>query len=144
MFMTGVLCTVCGAQVYFRMMNDCHCQAKGLWRNLILLKHISISLHGYRECLNSACEIGILEGYIKGKVKQLTSLKVMTNRRCPCRILKETSTKCTKMYTPFYYGFFLTIWTICAFRVLNPRQWSLAKQSSSKSWRVMPKSAETR
>ena len=26
----------------------------------------------------------------------------------------------------------LTIWTICAFRVLNPRQWSLAKQSNSK------------
>ena len=28
----------------------------------------------------------------------------------------------------------LTTWTICAFRVLNPRQWSLAKQSSLKSW----------
>ena len=26
----------------------------------------------------------------------------------------------------------LTIWTICAFRVLNPRQWSLAKQSTFK------------
>ena len=45
------------------------CQAKGLRRNLILLQHISISLHGYRECLNSACEIEILEGYIEGKSK---------------------------------------------------------------------------
>ena len=25
-----------------------------------------------------------------------------------------------------------------AFRVLNPRQWSLAKQSSSKSWKLLP------
>ena len=41
------------------------------------LKHISISLHGYRECLDSACEIEILEGYIKGKVKHLISLKVI-------------------------------------------------------------------
>ena len=52
-------------------------QAKGLWRNLILMKHMSISLHGYRECLNSLREIGILEGYIKGKVKLLISLKVI-------------------------------------------------------------------
>ena len=36
----------------------------------------------------------------------------------------ETS---TKMYTPFFKRIKLTIWTICAFRVLNPRQWSLAK-----------------
>ena len=34
----------------------------------------------------------------------------------------------------------LTTWTICAFRVLNPRQWTLAKQSKLKSWKVMPKS----
>ena len=27
-----------------------------------------------------------------------------------------------KMYTPFLIGLTLTIWTICAFRVLNPRQ----------------------
>ena len=27
----------------------------------------------------------------------------------------------------------LTIWTMCAFRVLNPRQWSLAKD-----WKAMP------
>ena len=26
----------------------------------------------------------------------------------------------------------LTTWTLCAFRVLNPRQWSLAKQSKLK------------
>ena len=31
----------------------------------------------------------------------------------------ETS---TKMYTPFFNRIKLTIWTICAFRVLNPRQ----------------------
>ena len=36
----------------------------------------------------------------------------------------ETS---TKMYTPFFNRIKLTIWTICAFRVLNPHQWSLAK-----------------
>ena len=35
-------------------------------------------------------------------------------------IWKETS---TEMYTP------LTIWTICTFRVMNPHQWYLAKQS---------------
>ena len=39
-------------------------QVKRLWRNFILLEHISISLHGYWECLNSACETEILEGYI--------------------------------------------------------------------------------
>ena len=32
-----------------------------------------------------------------------------------------------------------TIWTICAFRVLNPLQWSLAKDISWKSWTIMPK-----
>ena len=32
----------------------------------------------------------------------------------------------------------LTKWTICAYRVLNPRQWFIAKQRNSKSWRVMP------
>ena len=31
----------------------------------------------------------------------------------------------------------LTIWTICAFKVLNPHQLSLAKQSSLKSWKVI-------
>ena len=36
-----------------------------------------------------------------------------------------------------------TIWIICAFRVLNPRQWSLAKQSNSKSWKVIPKSVKS-
>ena len=38
-------------------------------------------------------------------------------------IQKETP---TKMYTPFEIG--LDLWyAICAFRILNPRQWSLAK-----------------
>ena len=32
-----------------------------------------------------------------------------------------------------------TIWTICAFRVLNLHQWSLAKTCSKKSWKVMTK-----
>ena len=44
-----------------------------------------------------------------------------------------------KMYTTFLNRIQLTIWTICAFRVLNPRQWSLAKQSGLKMWKVMPK-----
>ena len=46
--------------------------------------HIFISTRGYRECLNSACEIEILEGYIKRKVKLWISLKVIKNR-CSCR-----------------------------------------------------------
>ena len=40
----------------------------------------------------------------------------------------------------------LIIWTICAFRVLNPRQWSLAKQSTNVVQRVekwCPESVET-
>ena len=37
-----------------------------------------------------------------------------------------------------------TVWTICAFRVLNPNQWSLAKQSGLKSWKLMPKITKTR
>ena len=40
-------------------------------------------------------------------------------------IHKETS---TKMYTPFLNRIELTTWTIYAFRVLTPRQWSWAKQ----------------
>ena len=31
----------------------------------------------------------------------------------------------------------LTIWPICAFQVLNPHQWSLVKQSHSKSCKVV-------
>ena len=31
----------------------------------------------------------------------------------------------------------LIIWTICAFRVLNPHQWSLAKRNNFKSWKVL-------
>ena len=37
--------------------------------------HIYISLHGYRECLNSACEREIVEGHIKGKVKTVNFMK---------------------------------------------------------------------
>ena len=36
----------------------------------------------------------------------------------------------------------LTKWTICTFRVLNPRQWSLAKQSNSNSRKVMPQNCQ--
>ena len=45
----------------------------------------------------------------------------------------------TKMYTPFLNLIELMTWTICAFRVLNPRQWSWAKQVVKKSWKVMTK-----
>ena len=38
----------------------------------------------------------------------------------------------------------LTIWTICAFRVMNPNQWSLAKQISIKSWKVKPKTCQNK
>ena len=62
-----------------------------LWRNLILLKHISISLHGYGECLNSACKIEILEGYIKGKVKQL--VKTSTLFACPVALSGQKNDK---------------------------------------------------
>ena len=37
----------------------------------------------------------------------------------------------------------LTIWTICAFRVLNPHQWSLAKNVLSNVEKRSPKSAKT-
>ena len=40
------------------------------------------------------------------------------------KIQIETS---TKMYTQFLNRNKLTIWTIGAFQVLNPHQWSLAK-----------------
>ena len=53
----------------------------------------------------------------------------------------ETS---TKMYTQFLIGLKLTIWTICAFRVLNPRQRSLAKQCNLKSWKVMTKRCQNK
>ena len=33
----------------------------------------------------------------------------------------------------------LTTWTICAFRVLNPRQWSFAKRSKLKVEKWCPK-----
>ena len=35
---------------FFSMMDDHSRQAKGLWRTLIPLWYISISLQGYREC----------------------------------------------------------------------------------------------
>ena len=50
------------------MRNNHTRQAKGLWRNLILLWHMP--LHGYRKYLNSAYKVDILVGYITGKVKQ--------------------------------------------------------------------------
>ena len=34
----------------------------------------------------------------------------------------------------------LTLWTICAFRVMNPHQWSLGIQSGFKSWKWLPES----
>ena len=72
-------------------------------------------------------------------------IAVWHSKLSPCQLTNqiagiwiETS---TKMYTPFLIGFNL-IWTICAFRVLNPRQWSLAKERCWKSWKIMPKSTE--
>ena len=38
--------------------------------------------------------------------------------------------------TPFLNPILLTIWTICAFQLLNPRRRSLAKQSSLKRWNM--------
>ena len=38
----------------------------------------------------------------------------------------------------------ITIWTICAFRVLNPHQWSLAKQCNFKSRKVMPQKCQNK
>ena len=51
------------------------------------------------------------------------------------------------MYTPFLNRIELTTWTICAFRVLNPRQWSWAKQVVYKiesNDQNVPKQAEAR
>ena len=47
------------------------------------------------------------------------------------------------MYTPFLNRIKLTIWIICAFRVLNPHQWSLAKHVISKVEKRCPKRAKT-
>ena len=35
-------------------------------------------------------------------------------------------------------------WTICAFRVLNPNQWSLTKQSSLKSWKEISQKCQNK
>ena len=43
-------------------------------------------------------------------------------RYLPCDALGIQIETSTKMYTPFFNRIKLTIWTICAFRVLNPRQ----------------------
>ena len=43
----------------------------------------------------------------------------------------------TAVYT-IWYRIYLTIWTICAFRLLNPRQWSLPKPSSKNGWILTP------
>ena len=51
------------------------------------------------------------------------------------KIQIETS---TKIYTPFLNRIELTTWTICAFRVLNPRQWSWAKQVVKKVEKNIP------
>ena len=45
----------------------------------------------------------------------------------------------TKMYTPFLNRIELTTWTICAFRVLNPRSVILSQTGSLKSCKVMTK-----
>ena len=47
------------------------------------------------------------------------------------------------MYTPFLNRIELTAWTICAFRVLNPRQWSWAKQVES-NYQNVPNQAEAK
>ena len=54
---------------------------------------------------------------------------------------KEAS---TQMYTPFSIGFNLQYGTICAFRVLNPRRWSVAKQCNFKSWKVMSQKCQNK
>ena len=48
-----------------------------------------------------------------------TPLSTSSDTRQVVEIKKETS---TKMYTPFSNQIELKIWTICAFRALNPRQ----------------------
>ena len=57
---------------------------------------------------------------------------------------------CVNIKRDFYYDVYtifnrikLTIWTICAFRVLNPHQWSLAKEVISKVKKICPKRAKT-
>ena len=42
-----------------------------------------------------------------------------------------------EMYTPFLNQIELTTWTICAFRVLNPRQWSWTKKVVKKVFRII-------
>ena len=73
---------------------------------------------------------------------------------CPRGTLWSTSSD-THQVAEIYRGFYLdvntilnriqsTIWIICAFRVLNPHQWSLTKQSNLQGWKGMHKQAEAK
>ena len=46
----------------------------------------------------------------------------------------NTNSNITKMDTTFYDLMELTIWTIRAFRVMNPGQWSFAKFTVTEPW----------
>ena len=76
-----------------------------------------------------------MEFYTEEKIKFQVDLTL------PGKIQKVTS---TKMYTPLFYQILLTIWTICAFRVLNLHQLSWAKHAVQTDDQKVPKQAEAK
>ena len=58
---------------------------------------------------------------------------------------KNTSDLCSYHLFRFLNWIWLTLWTICSFRVMNPHQWSLAKLwNKLKSLKVMYEQAEAK
>ena len=70
--------------------------------------------------------------YASNEVDRRTWLHVPSGTHCSTssdthQVVEIQIATSTKMYTPFLNRIKLTTWTICAFGVLNPRQWSWAK-----------------
>ena len=78
--------------------------------------HVLVDPRAHKDFLKKKKVIDELNKYC-----QILTIGCQTFRILGYRNSTVTS---TKMYTPFLIGFNLTIWTICAFRVLNARQWS--------------------
>ena len=79
----------------------------------IPLGHIAVDIKSVITC---TVQVNRTSGCVKTMMRNFVKLQKYAFLK---QIQIETS---TKMYTPFFYRNKLTIWTICAFRVLNPRQ----------------------
>ena len=100
------------------------------WQNYLHVKHVC--QWWYRQCFVVQIE------NIRLKFYQV--LIVLNN------VLRSLS----NITRDFFYDVYtilnriwLTICTMCAFRVMNPNQWSLTKQSRFKSLKWLPESAKT-